>query len=140
MSDNSVRDTVAFMRSFETSKAAYVGKKISKVFDQFQQYKVPVRFLEAGGTSPWIDPEGRVYIDRIVISYIASSDMGERNKTSGTDLLYLEVEKPYMSSDEFDLLYFRDPYMSDEARAELMKSQNLFVIKDVTFYHTRDPQ
>ncbi len=65
---HSEADTIKCMRQIVCDSLAFKGKAIGVVFDKFKEYGIPIRSITFGGTSPWIDPEGVSYLDRITIS------------------------------------------------------------------------
>lgn len=133
-----IKDTTAFMRSFEMNKSVYIGKKISAVIDVFLEMKIPIRFFEIAVTSPWIDPKGKTYVDRIVFSYSDASDMTNPARVSrGIDMLYVEVEKPYMDSQVFYEKYLMEGWNAPtQEKVMYLKYENQFVIKDIYFLKT----
>ena len=62
-------DTCFCMRQIVCDSLAFKGKAIGAVFDKFKEYGIPIRSITLGGTSPWIDPNGKSYLELIEITF-----------------------------------------------------------------------
>ena len=68
-------DTIACMRQIVCDSLSFKGKAVGEVFKRFKADGIQVRSISLGGTSPWIDPEGRRYINRITISFFTDDEI-----------------------------------------------------------------
>ena len=71
-------DTCFCMRQIVCDSLAFKGIAVGAVFDKFKEYGIPIRSISLGGTSAWIDPDGKSYLDRITITFLPKEETTKR--------------------------------------------------------------
>lgn len=130
-------DTINMLRSI-SAKDGLVGQKLSVLFDRFKTLKVPIRFFEVNGTSPWIDPDGQSYASYLYVGNVSNEDAIDRVNTGRlppAGAIYVEFEGPYnITVEDFDkLTHYDDENFSMDTRTFI--AGRMFTIKDVDFVY-----
>lgn len=122
-SSENAKDTIAFMQNMVTLGNNNKGEKISVIIDSFRRRNFHIEFLDYYYTSPFIDPEGKGYLECINIScYSPSLDRWP--------VLTIYINETNCESEHFeDDMHAYDG--NGEERATRIK--DLFTIKKVEF-------
>lgn len=123
-------DSIAAMYSLYYRKSAFIGEKLSKFLKEYERY-LPIRFMGAGETSPWIHPKGKSFIQDITICFRDYALMQRRyNCKAGNYVLNIEFMDTQM--DYFTFWNQFSDTMTDQQKADFIGDK--FYVKDITVY------
>lgn len=113
------------------------GQKLSVVKKMFDSLGIPIRYFALDGTSPWIDPKGKCYVERVLISYLTLDEMNSRIGTTRTKGLVLSVifEEPYdLEINDFEKKYYLDKE-NNPAQNKFDTIKDMFTIKKIECWY-----
>lgn len=113
------------------------GQKLSVVKKMFDTLGIPIRYFALDGTSPWIDPKGKCYVERVLISYLTLDEMNCRIRTTRTKGLVLSVifEEPYdLEINDFEKKYYLDKE-NNPAQNKFDTIKDMFTIKKIECWY-----
>lgn len=91
-------DTMSYLKTnFVDNKSRYVGKKLEVLL---RDYEFPLINTPIVGTSPWIDPQGKSYVNRFCMFYLYPGDINR----------YMDARRPVYGLN----IYFPPPYTQDQ--------------------------
>ena len=116
-------DTITFMRSLVELGNQHKGEKISVIINEFRIYKIPIYFFDYDYTSPFINSEGKGFLECINISFMSPD-------TDRWPVLTIYINETNCESENFED-NIKAYEGNGEQRADRIK--NLFTIKKVEF-------
>ncbi|MBP1618409.1 MAG: hypothetical protein H6Q14_2236 [Bacteroidetes bacterium] len=123
------QDTVAVMQDLAAMKQ-YIGKPLRQFVAVYESI-LPLRFMGAGTTSPWIHPQGKAFVNDITISYCDVYELSRRYNTGQMNYyLTITFQNPVLEESSFENL-FTDT-MSDREKVD--KIADLYIVKNISFY------
>ena len=86
----SVEDSLRCIQTiFLKQKDSLIGKPAKNTFEVFKSI-LPVKYAVSHETSPWVDPQGKDYIDGISLYYMTIGESGHL-RDKGAKLIYFSV-------------------------------------------------
>lgn len=75
----------------------YQGKKLSVISEYFKARNTKIHYFSCDGTSPWIDPNGKSFLERVQVGYLTAKEMDYRVSNENLWVLILDItlEPPY---------------------------------------------
>lgn len=122
------KDTVAFMRATAEQCNKHKGEKVAFIVDLFRKNNMPIKFMGVCPTSPWIDKEGKSYVESINIS--CYEGLETYNKYGSVPIINIMFTKPYIDTTTFESLYHSE-YLTEEENMDKLK--DLFSFSSVEF-------
>ena len=126
-------DTCICMRQIVCDSLVFKGKAVGTVFDKFKEYGIPIRSHSLGGTSAWIDPDGKSYLDRITISFLPKEEKTKRIiQERPFAMVVIYTDGPKMTIEEaMGFFAIRNKRMSIDTKLEMMR--DMFGVKHLHF-------
>ncbi len=128
-------DTINCMRQIVCDSLTFKGKLVGTVFDKFKEYGIPIRSITLGGTSAWIDPEGKSYLNRITITTLTNEETTKRIiQERPFAMVVIYIDGPKLTIEDAMAQYsIRNKGMSTEAKLETIR--NMFGVKHLHFVY-----
>ena len=128
-------DTCFCMRQLVCDSVAFKGKVIGAVFDKFKEYGIPIRSITLGGTSPWIDPNGKSYLELIEITFYTTEETTKRiiqERPFATVMIFTRGTSLPLE-EAMGLFNIRNKGISTEEKLDMMKC--MFYTKHLHFVY-----
>lgn len=117
----------------------YEGKKLSVISEYFKKRNTKIHYFSFDGTSPWIDPKGESYLQRVQVGYLTSEELDDRVSNEHRWVLILDImlEPPYTAnlSDLKKKFPLEDERI--DAATRLAMIQDKFTIKSIKCWYIR---
>ncbi len=126
----SLSDTIAVMKHLEKRKSEFIGKPLAIFLKEYERY-LPIRFMASAETSPWIHPEGKCFVEAIIICFRDYDFLMKTIKDKeGSFVLRIEFMNPRV---EYSTFWDQFPEtMTDQEKANLIEDK--YKIKDISSY------
>lgn len=117
----------------------YEGKKLSVLSEYFKKRNTKIRYFSIEGTSPWIDPNGRCYLERVQVGYLTPDELDDRVSNEQRWALILDITQspPYT----VDITSLEKKYPLEDERIDaatrLAMIQDKFTIKTIKCWYIR---
>ena len=115
------------------------GQKLSVVKKMFDSLGIPIRYFSIEGTSPWIDPNGRCYLERVQVGYLTPDELDDRvsNEQRWVLILDITLSPPYT----VDITSLEKKYPLEDERIDaatrLAMIQDKFTIQTIKCWYIR---
>ena len=128
-------DTCFCMRQIVCDSLAFKGIAVGAVFDKFKEYGIPIRSISLGGTSAWIDPDGKSYLDRITITFLPKEETTKRIlQERPFAMVVIYTDGPKMTIEEaMGQFCIRSKRVSIDTKLEMIR--NVFGVKHLHFVY-----
>ena len=119
----------SFLDSMIVHKNQFIGKTMGEIYQLFEQARIPIRHFSYGETSPWIDPEGKCFLESIGL-YTETIEEMNKGKEYFDIRIYLNI-----SNIETDDIFMNMPSDTWSIWWNTFKQRTAEIhIKDIKYY------
>ena len=119
----------SFLDSMIVHKNQFIGKTMGEIYQLFEQARIPIRHFSYGETSPWIDPEGKCFLESIGL-YTETIEEMNKGKEYFDIRIYLNL-----SNIETDDIFMNMPSDTWSIWWNTFKQRTAEIhIKDIKYY------
>lgn len=131
-------DTMKVFRNLAEA-TGYEGKKLSVVSEYFKKRNTKIRYFSIEGTSPWIDPNGRCYLERVQVGYLTPDELDNRVSNEQRWILILDITLSPPYTVNITSLEKKYPLEDEriDAATRLAMIQDKFTIKTIKCWYIR---